>query len=397
MDPSILLSLSYDSLKEVQPEIVDINTGWYSQNGQIALRENYTYRSTQSGMKPTYCNVATYDILQRVKDAFDTDGFVEARDATNPFEQIGRSIFINRAGVKLANIDAVHHVSKNTFTFDKKTSDDPFTFCDIAAGPGGFTQYMQYRYPNSIGYGMTLRSTNLDWSTKFINMDKFTPFYGPDNSGNLYSNHESFVEYVLKHERDGVDLVTGDGGFDLEDNNDKTLLHQQEFLSSRLLLTQCLVGIGCTKIAGNFVVKVFDTVTTISAQILFVLAQCFQKILIFKPATSRPANAERYVICMNRNPDVGAYYQLLLTAAKSYTNEYLATIFANSMDVSFEEWLTISNNESINRQLEAAERILRYLKGLDLEIPSYNIHKFLTIWNLPDTPLNNRRDLITIS
>ncbi len=59
-------------------------------------------------------------------------------------------------------------------------------------------------------------------------------------------------------------------------------------------MTQSLVGIGCTHIGGNFVLKVFDTVTKLSAHVLFVLAQCFDELIMFKPASSRPANAERY-------------------------------------------------------------------------------------------------------
>ena len=305
----------------------------------------------------------------------------------NPFEQIGRSIFINRAAVKLANLDAVHHVSGEIFTFDGKTSDKAFTFCDVAAGPGGFTQYMQYRFPNSKGYGMTLRHEKLDWSTKSLDMTKFSPFYGPDNTGNLYTNWEHFIKFILTNELGGVDLVTGDGGFDLEDTMDspearqdrKTLLHRQEFLSSRLLLTQAIVGISCTKIGGNFVVKVFDTVT-ICAHILFVLSQCFERILVFKPVSSRPANAERYVICMGRKPNIQIYYQLMAEAARNYQETtYLTSLFVEDLPIEFQGWLTTNNNLSIDRQLLAAQDILLYLGGKIPKITEYNISKFLTL------------------
>jgi hypothetical protein len=179
--------------------------------------------------------------------------------------------------------------------------------------------------------------------------------------------------------------VTGDGGFDLEDAQDSTLLHRQEFLSSRLLLTQALVGIGCTKTGGTFVVKIFDTVTSISAQILFILAQCFEEILIFKPVSSRPANAERYVICRRRHRDVQSYYQLLAQGAKSYTeDQYLASLFVEPLPAVFTQWLVAANVESLNRQATAAQNILLYLQGQNPVIPVYNLHKFLIIWNLPD-------------
>lgn len=396
MDPSASLCLTYDSLQEIPPEIIK-DTDWYNHQKQTPLTPSYKNVSIQSEVAPQYCDPTRYKILQKVKDAFNVDGFIQARDAMNPFEQIGKSIFINRAAVKLANIDAVNHITPDVFTFDSKISDRAFKFCDIAAGPGGFTQYMQYRFPNSTGYGMTLRSKTLDWSTNFLDMTRFTPFYGPDNTGSLYTNHEAFVQYVLNQQPEGVDLVTGDGGFDLDDTMDRTLLHRQEFLSSRLLLTQSLVGIGCSKVGGNFLVKVFDTVTDISSHILFVLAQCFHEIMIFKPVTSRPANAEKYVICINRKQNVRSYYQLLLGAAKTYTDtSYLISLFNESIDEEFKQWLIRNNSQSIDRQLQAAQNILLFLQGKNPDIPIYNIHKFLTIWNLPDTPIHPRRSLISI-
>lgn len=399
MDPSADACIIYDSFKQDRPIIHKISPSeWYQQENNIKLTPGYTHVNINVGQPAIYCDINKYQVLQQVKDAFNTEGFIEARDETNPFEYIGRSIFINRAAIKLANIDAVNHVTNTIFTFDNKQSDKSLTFCDIAAGPGGFTQYMQYRFPNSKGFGITLKHDKLDWSTKFIDMTRFNPFYGPDNTGNLYTNWEYFIKYIKDQQPNGVDLVTGDGGFDLEEGVDKTLLHHQEFLSSRLLLAQSLVGIGCTKIGGNFIVKSFDTVTNISAQIIFILAQCFNKILIFKPVSSRPANAEKYILCIDRKPEIQDYYDLLANAAVSYTdNMFLSQLFIEKLPSAFEQWLISYNNHSTNKQLQAAQNILLYLQGNTPQIQQYDIHKFLLIWNLPDTPLNIKRSKINIS
>lgn len=399
MDPSAPLCFVYDSLKQETP-IQNFTPGedWYAHNAQDKLTAKYDLIPTTGNLPPRFCDIGRYQILGKVKDTYNTEGYLEARNAMNPFEQIGNSIFINRAAIKLANIDAVHHVTNKIFTFDNKSSDDTFTFCDVAAGPGGFTQYIQYRFPNAKGYGMTLRHEKLDWNTRFLDMTRFTSFYGPDNTGNLYTNWNHFIKLVLKQYANGVDLVTGDGGFDLEDATDKTVFNKQEFLSSRLLLTQALVGIGCTRVHGTFVVKVFDTVTDVSAQILFILAQCFQHIIVFKPVSSRPANSERYVICMDRNPSVETYFQLLSNAAAYYQdNAYISNLFSEPLPTKFEQWLTFNNMLSINNQLQAAQNILQYLQGTqNSEIPAYDIHKFLIIWNLPDTPINARNSIINV-
>jgi len=142
-------------------------------------------------------------------------------------------------------------------------------------------------------------------------------------------------------------------------------------------------------IGGNFVVKVFDTMTEISAQIIFVLSQCFQRILIWKPVSSGPANAEQYLICMSRKSLVQDMYQLLAGAARTYQdNIYLTSLFSEDLPEDFITWLTNSNNRSVDNQLQAAQNILLYLKGTPPTIPEYNLAKFLTIWNLPDTPIN---------
>jgi cap1 methyltransferase len=303
---------------------------------------------------------------------------------------------MNRAAIKLANIDAVHHISNHVFTFIDKTSPSPFSFCDVAAGPGGFTQYLQYRFPNSIGYGMTLKHQTLDWNTKSLDMSRFSPFYGPDNTGNLYTNWNHFIDFVLAEQPNGVDLVTADGGFDLEEG-DKTLLHKQEFLSSRLLLTQSLIGIACTKLNGNFVLKTFDTVTSISAHVLFILSLCFNRIIIFKPISSRPANAESYLLCIGRKPDIQQYYQLLSDAANLYTDDlFLSTLFSDDLPASFTNWLYSSNTRSLDRQLSSAQHILLYINGQSPTIPSYDTRKFLLMWNLPDTPPNPRYTFIKV-
>lgn len=392
MDPSASLCLAYDSLRQPEPEVV-ITDDWYTDNSSQKLTPNYTQVDKRSAPEAMYCDKNRYAILQRVKDAFDIPGFNEARDAMNPFERIGNSIFMNRASIKLANIDAVHHVSGEIFTFENKTADK--VFCDVAAGPGGWTQYLQYRFPSAQGYGMTLRT--LDWNTKLLDMTRFTAFYGSDNTGDLYTNWEQFIEFFLKQQYAGANIVTGDGGFDIEGTTDKSAWHQQEWLSSRLLLVQALIGIGCTMIGGNFVVKIFDTVTEISAQIIFILSQCFQRILMWKPVSSRPANAEQYLICMGRKPVVQDLYQLLAGAARTYRdNIYLSSLFLESLPEDFTIWLTNSNDRSIDNQLQAAQNILLYLKGTPPIIAEYNLTKFLTIWNLPDTPINSKSSRLFI-
>src|SRR5205085_11847172 len=125
--------------------------------------------------------------------------------------------------------------------------------------------------------------------------------------GDLYTSWQDFIQFTLQREPEGVDLVMADGGFELE-----SAYHRQEFLSSRLLLIQAIIGIACTREGGNFLLKVFDTVTLLSAQIIYALATAFKRITIFKPVSSRPANAERYLIGQDRKSSIQVAHILTL-------------------------------------------------------------------------------------
>lgn len=371
MDPSAEKCLMVDTFTTdpITPKPLPFYYGTKTDKDLVFVKD-----PTSENPKPIFCDVEKYLVLQQIKNYFANEKFIESRNKTNPFEKIGKSIFINRAGVKLANIDAVLNFTGEVFTFDKKNSDSPLTFCDIAAGPGAFTQYIQYRYPLAKGYGMTLKKS-LDWNTKALDTKRFDIYYGPDGTGDLYKNWRAFIQRV----NGKVDIVMGDGGIDMDDNIDPDSFSKQEFLSSWLLITQCAVGLACTRDGGNFMVKVFDTVNLLSAQIIYVLSICFEKIIIFKPVSSRPANSERYVVCFNKQFDT----DILNKAAELYNEQYyLNSIFSTELPNKFKSWLTESNNASINNQILYAEYIINDMVDRNVEIPQYQIDKFLTIWNL---------------
>ena len=397
----------------------------YSQSNKdyFDLNENFITCKSTDLPNPLYCNIDKYNVLKEITKCYNEKYFSSTqkntfqyiRNLNNPFEFIGKSIFKNRAGVKLANIDAVFKLTNpQGFTFDNKQSNDDFSFCDIASGPGSFTQYLQYRFPKSKGYGITIRHKFNDWDEKIINMNNFNSYYGDDDTGDLYTNCLNFISFVLDKEPNGVNLVVGDGAFDIT-------YEDQEFKSSRLLLTQVIVGISCTKINGNFVVKVLDTITQFSAQIIYILSLCFKSISLFKPISSRPANSERYLVCLNKNEQTLTYLTLLKNSLSLYNNDtYLKTLFSNVLPNDFTYWLTLNNDVSINLRLLIGKKIIYCMKylcpleynpnindllyyinnklkntNLDDETKSklyylknnhiqYDINKFLTIWNLPD-------------
>ncbi len=260
-------------------------------------------------------------------DDKDLNEFYDSRGRTNPYEDIGQDLFINRAATKLLNMD---HVFKLTATLRAQAPDRPLLSADVCAGPGGFTEYMFWRLgaANLVQYGMTLAGPN-DFNMRKIkaqfylinkdgtlprNANRFLRVYGPartlpENRGNVFLktnvNHlartiqETAPDYMGAAARSEnapwVDILTCDAGDDVSADFNK-----QELLSKRLVLCQTITALTIVRKGGSFVLKVFDCFSPFSVCTLFILYTSFRHFSIFKPVTSRPANSERYIVCRDR-------------------------------------------------------------------------------------------------
>jgi len=104
-------------------------------------------------------------------------------------------------------------------------------------------------------------------------------------------NIKSFQTLVFsKTQQKGVHFVVGDGGADVEGNE-----NNQELLMKRLVLCQFLTMFHILQAGGNFMCKVFDTFSPFTIGLMYILYRHFHSFYIIKPFTSRPANSERSV------------------------------------------------------------------------------------------------------
>jgi cap1 methyltransferase len=317
MDPTIFnIQLKNSFSKQRIPETINHSIlPWYSIPLDLAkniiLHERLIEVNMETFSRDQFelinCDIDKYLQLQSLKDQFNSlqkEIFIAARNNTNPYEKLGRSVFQNRAAVKLANIDALYNLTGSFNVFSSEDSPN-YVFCDIASAPGSWSEYLQFRRPNAQGYAMSIRSddNSLNFNTKKLNMEKMKIEYGPkgpDDTGDLYTHHSYFANLVRMDNPEGVDLVMADGGFEVDGRED-----MQEILSSRLILTELLVAIKCLKENGKMLCKLFDSVLPITQDIIYIASLCFEKISIIKPISSRPANAERYLIGHNYRPEIG--------------------------------------------------------------------------------------------
>ncbi|CDW57523.1 cap specific mRNA [Trichuris trichiura] len=244
---------------------------------------------------------------KNVFDEVDDYQLRNARSRANPFESIRGVIFQNR-------------FASNCW-FTVYLTEQFFYFADICAGPGGFTEYVLWKRKwTARGFGMTLRGKDDFRLDNFLaaSPEMFEPFYGTAGDGDVTKaeNLDSFRKFVLQATAGrGVNLVMADGGFSVEGQE-----NIQEILSKRLYLCQSLCALMVLGKGGNFVCKLFDTFTVFTVGLLYLLWRCFDQISIHKPHTSRPANSERYLVCLGLKENVEEVTKYLYKANEQFAN-----------------------------------------------------------------------------
>uniref|UniRef100_A0AAN0LPR9 Methyltransferase 1 n=1 Tax=Nesodiprion zhejiangensis nucleopolyhedrovirus TaxID=3135970 RepID=A0AAN0LPR9_9BACU len=324
-------------------------------------------------------------------DNIDKNKLCDARAMSNPFELVGQAFFNNRGAVKMANID---QATNFVFTRLNNESNELIYFADVCAGPGGFSEYMLWRKKWNIkGFGMTLREKDDFQLNRFYNnfSETLHPYYGPLNDGNIYNtqNQKGFNEIIMKDtEGKGVHFMMGDGEFSVDGQG-----NMQEILLKRIYLCQCLIALMVIRTGGHCVIKFFEIYTPFSAGLVYLMYRCFDRICIFKPHSSRPANSERYLVCLGKLANVSDVITYL-----SEINEKISTndrdnnvtqiVSLNELEYEtcFKKFLIDSNNDIGNNQITALSKILAFCNDINLVEPSQSIisKKCLELWRLSD-------------
>jgi 23S rRNA U2552 (ribose-2'-O)-methylase RlmE/FtsJ len=249
-----------------------------------------------------------HEALIAIKNEIDTVAPVstwdDAKKITNPYEYI----FLSLQRRMYRSVAAVQPLSRSYFKMIELWDsldlyppvDRPLLTSHSAEGPGGFLEAIQHRAPGARSIAMTLRSTERSvpgWrkSQQFlISHPTVCVTYGADATGNLYHlpNQTAFALAAYDHlGPPGADLYTADGGFDFS-----TDYNGQENTVQRLLAAEALAGLQSLHSGGIMILKVFDTHQLATNELLWTLANCFERTGLVKPFTSRPANSERYWI-----------------------------------------------------------------------------------------------------
>ena len=213
----------------------------------------------------------------------------------------------------------------------------------LAEGPGGFIQAFvdtveQSKKKIKKIHAMTLKSDKPHipgWKKAYNFLKKYSFIldisYGKDETGCVYKkeNQDAFIQSIEQK----VHLFTADGGFDF--SIDYT---QQEKQIFELCVCSFIVAFQILNIGGMCVIKCFDTYSNSTQVLLSLCGSCFKEYAIYKPATSRPCNSERYFIGKGFKGGSGCIDQLYKIRNKLCIGEFPSAIVAEKSYID-----TISN------------------------------------------------------
>ena len=171
----------------------------------------------------------------------------------------------------------------------------------IAEGPGGFVQAFidvsqQFRKKIKKINAITLKSDKHyipGWKKAYNYLKKYSDIinisYGKDDTGDIYKkeNQDYFISEVVSK----VNLFTADGGFDFSVDYCK-----QEKHIFKLLVCSFYIGLKTLALNGMCIIKLFDTYSNSTQALISICGSCFKEYSLYKPASSRPCNSERYFI-----------------------------------------------------------------------------------------------------
>lgn len=303
----------------------------------------------------------------------------------NPFESVTSStVFGNRAAIKLANMDAVFGLTRNIKTY-----------VDIAGAPGSWSEYVQGirhepggRFTRGFGISLSPKAVPgaLDWDLKLfrdtsVNAFKFwgphlktenKTSYSQPITGDVTKEWRAFSEWVKGEMKgEGVDLAMADGGG--EGLN-------QEHAWFPLIFYECLTAISSLRGGGSFVCKFYDTHQVYTQDLLFLLSLVFERTYKFKPVSSRPANNEVYIVCLNFTIDTNLVQQLVQFMS-GLDQKVQAREGLNATPGSFTSWLRTMNDLHITSQISALRAILDPAFAISRQ-PKYHVKKALLLWGL---------------
>lgn len=378
-----------------------------SSENNVFLSSNITQPAIQMGF---------HSFLHRTKNSMSITKNLETKNKfyyiVNPFEEVIEDYkddissltktFLNVKDDPDVLSRAFYKLWEILYMFDIANNKN-MTFATLAEGPGGFVQaIIQYRkkYKFDINNDKIFNITIHPEKGQNIMMNKTFMGYYKKNNPNLICQFKTCTKntakkYTGKSNGDltelktinlfqkeiaskstGVDLVTADGGFLWTDEN------YQEQEAYKLILGEIITALKVLNKDGSFVLKIFESFTSTTNKMIYILGSFFKEMYIYKPYFSRDSNSEKYLVCKGfkyafKSKEVSSKVSILEKAlTKMESNLFVNDIFPEfDLPDEFINKIKFININIANNQQIMINKIITYIKGNNYFGEAYHDYK----------------------
>jgi len=294
-----------------------------------------------------------------------------------------KSRFVYQDALKVAEIDMIYKVcprnpiltyvpSLIAYSFSQRTNT-----ADIGGGPGGFTEYVQFRYPNAITGGMTKRISNQDdgWDIETLDPHRIIRFPGEDYSGDILTQWGPFIEMLQGQFVDTLEFISGTAKSD----NSK--------VSDVLAWFELYIILLTIQDGANAVIRLHTSWSQLMMEVIYVATQTFDKVFLFQPLVSGNDSDEIFLIMKNALSEKRDYYlSMSRLMSRIPAIEEIESILSSDLPQEFIDYIFEFKEEFVETQIKTLETIQSYFK-LNQENTNQKVIDIklkLLEWALPD-------------
>lgn len=244
----------------------------------------------------------------------------------------------------------------------------PLSSLHLCEAPGYFIKTITNLYKNIDWYAHSLYFDEKFEVQRPIIEKESDKWLFKNKSGNILD--KNIIQDIISNFKSidkKRDLITADGSIDVSyDQN------HEEQLSFKLIFAEVLIALQTLNNNGTFIFKIFNTLTMVTNQLLFILYKIFNKIHIIKPRTTNVTSSEKYVVCLGYT-----YNQEVIDHLNYIYNQWNEDYHCKNLGIIINDYLINEDNiidDDMKEHSYFIKKIYKYNCNLSL-IQTYFIEK----------------------
>ena len=385
MDPSVYIAKIYGSWSGIKTNLFLVP---YSVRDFKEIKFKLSFDKPKKLFK--YINEDDIISLQSKELVYKSPYFIQAIMKTDPFKNVGNSIFRYPESMVMANIDAIidltYHYGGN-LAHNSASISEKFNFVDINGAPGGFSEYINWRIVNSYGVGISLTSDEDEypiWNEKILEIVRqFYIFEGTDYSGDINSNLGSLIKWLGIDTRCTLKLITSrltPKNFEkylyIDPENQMIIISSSKDIET-LLSTLLFSTLRLCHENGSLMIELPNIMENIIVEIIYIITTIFNEVYLMKPITG-PIHTSIIYLVGKKLRDKKSIEKIIdkiiniLKELKENDSKKLTSLLSTPLPDDFINWINTLNKDFINLQLNSVTNAEKYIEWIKIEDPDKN-------------------------